>query len=201
MALPEFVNQASGDQGNGTAHSRSFTPGAGVNLVVVALAVTAPISALSVYYGSAPMTFWDCVLGPAYGIYLYYIVNPPAGASTVSSIWAGTCVSSLAVRGYKGVNTVNPFGTAAKATGASGAPAVNVSSNMTELVIDAAVGGGSLAVGAGQTQEYTIANNTNSAGSNEPGATTVTMSWSAASAPWVIIAVPIRPQTSFFLMF
>ncbi len=201
MALPEFVNQASGSQGNATSHSISFTPGAGVNLVVVALAVGGSISGLSVTYGGVPMTFLNSVSGALYQIYLYYIVNPPAGASTVAANWTTSCVNNLAVCGYKGVNTVNPFGTVATATAGSGAPTVNVTSNPTELVIDAVAGGGSLAVGAGQTQEYNTSTNINSAGSYEPGAATVTMSWSMASAAWSIIAVPVRPQTSFFLMF
>jgi hypothetical protein len=78
-----------------------------------------------------------------------------------------------------------------------------VTSNPSELVIDAVVNtGASLTVGGGQTQDFSTTTNLNAAGSSEPGAASVTMSWSlAGSTAWAILAVPIKPQSSFFLMF
>lgn len=199
-----FVNQVASDQGLATSFSQSFTPGTGVNLVVAALTVSSTITGLSVTYAGAAMTLLDSVTVGAASIYLYYTINPPAGAATVTASWTNSVVSSFAVRGYSGVNTVNPFGTVAKGTGTSATAVATVTSNPQELMIDAGFASGAnlSAPGAGQTQEYNTSININSAGSYLIGAAIANMSWTlSASVSWAEIAVPIRPQTSFFLMF
>ncbi len=202
---PSFVNETHQETGSVTSNSFSFTPGAEVNLVVVAFAVFNTISGLSVTYAGAAMTLLDSYTSGTLTIWLYYLVNPPAGASTVSASWTTSRNSSLAARAYKGVNTTNPFGTVAKNAGTSTSASVNAASNPTELVIDAVVLGALNnlnGVSGGQSQEYLTNPNISSGGSNKAGAASVTMSWSlSTSSTWAIMAVPIRPQTSFFLMF
>jgi hypothetical protein len=103
---------------------------------------------------------------------------------------------------FTGVHQTTPLGTFASASAPSSAgPAtVNVSSAANELVFDTVTCEQctSLTVGAGQTQRWNLSadnGTTRGAGSTEPGAATVTMSWTLGSAnDWAIGAVPIKPS-------
>ena len=87
---------------------------------------------------------------------------------------------------------------------------VPVSSATGQLVVDTVgirqtpSGDATLTVGAGQTQRYNLASGTGGndnvvgAGSEEAGAASVTMSWTAASSigarPWAMVAAPLKPS-------
>ena len=95
---------------------------------------------------------------------------------------------------FTGVDQGVPLGAFAGANGNSGTASVNVSSASGELVFDTVDHYNSLTVGANQTQRWkTGSASTYSGGSTEPGAATVTMSWTAGSNTWAIGAVPIKP--------
>jgi hypothetical protein len=102
---------------------------------------------------------------------------------------------------FTNVNQSTPLGTFA---GASGAPpgfsaTVNVSSVANELVFDtvSCETCTTLTVGAGQSERWNLSQSglyAMGAGSTEPGAATVTMSWILGSEDyWAIGAVPIKP--------
>jgi hypothetical protein len=101
---------------------------------------------------------------------------------------------------FTGVNQTTPLGTFVGANGSSAGPAtVDVSSATNELVFDtvSCETCTSLTVGAGQTERWNLSQSglyAMGAGSTEPGAATVTMSWALGSADyWAIGAVPIKP--------
>ena len=111
--------------------------------------------------------------------------------------------SSMAgVMTFTNVHQMTPLGTFASNNANSVGPAtVNVTSATNELVFDTVTCEtcGPISVGGGQTQRWNIDSNwggprTYSAGSTEPGAGTVTMSWTLSSLDfWAIGAVPIKP--------
>ena len=73
-------------------------------------------------------------------------------------------------------------------------PTVNVNSWAGEVVVDVlASDGGPPTVGAGQTQQWNLGqDDLGGAGSSEPGAASVEMSWTAARF-WALGAVPLKP--------
>ena len=72
-----------------------------------------------------------------------------------------------------------------------------VTSAAGEIVIDTVYNSGTaLTVGAGQTQRWNLAPGGEGAGSTEPGASTVTMSWSQPTGSWVIGGVSVKSSGS-----
>jgi hypothetical protein len=103
---------------------------------------------------------------------------------------------------FSAVNQTTPNGTFQSASGNSTNPTVAVPSAGNQIVIDTVgttFNGGTLLVGAGQTERWNgvpCFNGVSSvgAGSTEPGATTTTMSWTESAAqPWAIGAVSLQP--------
>jgi hypothetical protein len=141
---------------------------------------------------------------------LWYLVNPPTGTNNVVVTLSGSADVRAGATSYTGVNQATPLGTAIGATGSSSTASVSgVSSAAGELVVDAAALESTssyfTAPGAGQTSRYTSHgtdgggsnNNVPIAGSSEPGAASVTMSWSMeASKAWAIVAVPLKPASA-----
>lgn len=104
---------------------------------------------------------------------------------------------------FTGVDQITPLGTFASVSDSSPGPAtVNVTSTTNELVFDtvACEDCDGFMVGGGQTQRWNVleatgGNDLFGAGSTEPGAATITMSWTlTTSACWAIGAVPIKPS-------
>lgn len=128
---------------------------------------------------------------------LWYLVNPPTGAADVVFTSLFTTDIVMGVSSYEEIDLLNPFGSVNRANGTSNAPSVVITSASGELVIDvmAAVNPSSNTVGAGQTQRWNtnVASSIRGAGSSEPGAASVTMSWSlGSSVAWSILGVPLK---------
>jgi len=138
---------------------------------------------------------------------IWRLIAPPTGTYDVVITFSAelSSVARAGVMTFTGVNQTTPLGTFASATGSASPATVNVTSAANELVFDT-VGSESLSapfsltVGAGQTQRWNSVimgyDRFLAAGSTEPGAATVTMSWTivpASAVPWAIGAVPIKP--------
>jgi hypothetical protein len=134
---------------------------------------------------------------------IWSLVAPSIGTHDVvitfsTQLWRS---ATAGVMTFTGVHQTTPLGTFVSNKALSLGPAtVDVSSAANELVFDT-VGCEqctSLTVGAGQTQRWNrVVENgsTRGAGSTEPGAATVTMSWTLGSAnDWAIGAIPIKPS-------
>jgi hypothetical protein len=138
---------------------------------------------------------------------IWRLIAPPTGTYDVVITFSAELSSAAraGVMTFTGVNQTTPLGTFASAIGSASPATVNVTSAANELVFDTVGSEGpsspfSLTVGAGQTQRWNSAimgyDRFLAAGSTEPGAASVTMSWTivpAASVPWAIGAVPIKP--------
>jgi len=132
-------------------------------------------------------------------------VAPSAVSAPVVVTFAGTCdhIGANALSLYD-VDQTTPIGTAASAEGTSGAATVNVSSATGGMVYDVVYNyGNSLTntgtVGASQTQRANTVLKTYAGAralmlaSTEPGAATVTMSWTLSHPDeWVQAACPIQ---------
>jgi hypothetical protein len=138
---------------------------------------------------------------------IWRLIAPPTGTYDVVITFNAelSSVARAGVMTFTGVNQTTPLGTFASATGSASPATVNVTSAANELVFDT-VGSESqsspfsLTVGAGQTERWNSVimgyDRFLAAGSTEPGAASVTMSWTivpASSVPWAIGAVPIKP--------
>jgi hypothetical protein len=138
---------------------------------------------------------------------IYGLNNPPPGNQTVSITWTGTAEQAVhSATVCTGVDPDdNPGDRDNGAIGDAGASAsIAVSSEAGGLVVGflsvrGVMAVGDLAPGGGQTQRYEIdtggpGNLLVAAGSDEPGATTVTISWdfSVTVQRWTIIGVPLK---------
>jgi len=128
---------------------------------------------------------------------LWYLVNPSSGTADVVFTSLVTTDIVMGVSSYEEVDLLNPFGSVARANGTSDAPSVAITSASGELVVDvlAAVNPSSCTVGADQTERWNtnVASSILGAGSSEPGAASVTMSWAlGSSVAWSILGVPLR---------
>jgi hypothetical protein len=130
---------------------------------------------------------------------LWRLVSPATGSHTISVSWTNSMVGVGGAQSWTGVHQTSPLGTFASGTGGGTTPSVDVSSATDEVVIDHLAlenGVSTLNVGSGQTQRWQILANpeTDGGGSSEPGATTVTMSWSTdISIIWAIGGVSLKP--------
>lgn len=135
---------------------------------------------------------------------IWSLVAPAIGSHDVVITFSAqlTRSATAGVMTFTGVHQTTPLGTfaSAKAPLDPGPATVNVSSATNELVFDtvACESCTSLTVGGGQTQRWNLVvenGQTRGAGSTEPGAATVTMSWTLGSIDhWAIGAVPIKPS-------
>jgi hypothetical protein len=149
-------------------------------------------------YGSdfvlAPVT--GSPLGTSAHVNMWYLQNPPAGAQNVHLRWATGVRAGAGACSYTNVTAI---GTPATATGSSSDAAVNVGATAFSIVTDTvafADNGGTLVVGAGQTQrrnqQFGSGNQADGGASDEPGSATVNMAWSITDpVAWSIIALPL----------
>ena len=131
-------------------------------------------------------------------VWIYQLVAPTTGTADVVVTFSRAPDGGgiVGVMTFTGVDQSVPLGAFASAIGDSITPSVDVSSACGELVFDTVNHfWGPLTAGADQTQRWSRQSaDINGGGSTEPGAATVTMSWTAyGENTWAIGAVPIRP--------
>jgi len=134
----------------------------------------------------------------------YYLLNPPSGTFTVQVSFGAVIFDGVAVATtLQDVDSGTPVGSADGATGSDTTPTITVTSQTDGLVLDILSrvhDGDSLSVGADQTTQYnagTVEGFSIHGASSEPGASSVTMSWSTTnSAAWAIAAVPVNPVSA-----
>ena len=131
---------------------------------------------------------------------VWYLLRPPSGTATVAVTLSGSTSVMAGAVSFSGVDQTTPLGTAAVANGTSANPSVTVSSGSRQLVIDVLASNGdagALSAAAGQTEQWnggtgTAGGDVRGGGSTQPGAASVTMSWTLnASKSWSLIGVPV----------
>jgi hypothetical protein len=156
------------------------------------------------YAGQALTKLAHAVISDDARAELWYRVAPATGTNdaVVTFNRGNEDGGVIGVMTFTGVDQTTPFGTHATATGDGTSASVNVSSATGQLVFGVFASEAedlpTLTVGPGQTEYWNIRSDIHDGafggGSTEPGASTVTMSWSLSSADdWAIVAVPIKP--------
>lgn len=158
----------------------------------------------SITYGGAGMTLVPSgTLHDANGqdVWLYRLIAPATGSQTVSVTFSIAVYGACGSVSVTGADQTTMTGTAVTGTAASGttSPALVVASAVGDLVIDTIKkwngNASSPGVGAGQTQRWVGSDgsfNEYGACSTEPGAASVTMTWTDTFTPaWTGVAVNI----------
>ncbi len=131
---------------------------------------------------------------------IWYLKMPDVGTYDVVVNLDGNSDIVIGAATYTGVDQTTPLGTFVSNTGSTITASAVVSSAADEWVFDtmAVRDASSITVGAGQTQQWNNGfGNFRGGSSTEPGAGSVTMSWTLDAAKnWAIAAVPINPATA-----
>lgn len=199
MAQPQFDSQqTSTDAASVTSKSHTHTTAGGANLWgLVALGLNGTVGSPACTWGGQSMTLDASLSGAGVvTLYVFRLVGIPSGAQTIAASWTTAREVRLCSVAYSSVDQNNPVGTKVTSTGSGTSISDDVSSAQAELVVDAISvnNGGDDTAGAGQTERYAAAvDGRRSEGSDEDGASTVTMSWTTPSANWCHYAIPIKP--------
>lgn len=208
MSIPPVYLGGATSTPSSQANPETFTPnifpsiGSGVDRILVVRSANEIGAITSVTYGGVALTFAASHNNAGLNtVEVWYLVNPlpPDGTRSIVVTYATSpSYHTIHAGFYRGVNTVTPFGAAVKNVGTSTTPSSTVASATNELVIDVVATPGLLsAIGGGQTSRLAASNGTRTElGSDEPGAASTVMSWTIASAPWVSMAMALKPGTS-----
>ena len=217
---------AASEGNTGTAKPSSLTVSHAVGsggtntILVVGINIESTLEPMAtvtaVTYAGQDMTFLAAVNGPSdtkVRSEMWYITAPATGTNDIVITFSDTLRAVAGGMSFTGVDQTNPFGspaTYATANGSDDSPTVAVSSAAGELVVDTVTirqndtANVTLTKGANQTERYNDVSNDPSptsnavgAGSEEAGAASVTMSWSASdSRDWAIVAASLEPASA-----
>ncbi len=190
-----------------TGSSLNFlhTVGTGANrLLLVEVALADNEAVTSVRYGGAPLTLLSAVTesGDKVRAELWYLVAPASGTHAVDVSLGTSKRFTAGAVSFSNVNQLTPLGAPIALSGSGSAPSVVMTSNAGDLVLDLVSmrDRDGATVGPAQTALWTNTTGNGSAdsygaGSIEPGAASVTMSWASVGAgagEWAAIAVSIK---------
>lgn len=179
-------------------------------ILIVGIAQRNGRSVTAITYNGVAMTLIGTSGDTFTTISMYYLLAPATGANTISITFSSSDSDNngMAVS-YTGVHQTTPLGTFVSASNpgsGSTTPSVTASSASGELVVDTvsvqSSATQSITVGSGQTQRNNVIGGATSSEvvggmSEEAGAASVVMSWTAASsARWNIGAVPLKPSVA-----
>lgn len=202
MALA--VDAVSSDSGSGAGpFTMSHTTSGSNRVMVVGIAYYHPSAVITACtYNSVSLTAIPSAAADMgdYHVRVYGLIAPDTGSNTVSfSASLAMYGFGIGVMTYTGAHQTAPFGIPASATGNDTDPTVDVLAAADELAMDTLciLHSGTLSAGSGQTSRWNAIQSTGFikyAGSTEPGAGAITMSWAnTSSQPWALVAVPVKP--------
>lgn len=194
---------ASTTGGKGSSFTFSHTVGSGNDrLLIVGISLLDVDSAKdvsSVSYNGNSLTEVENFAGSDIRVQIFRMAAPPVGtADVVVNISNGQDnTAAIGAIAFTGVDQTTPIdtGTIATGSGEKDAPALNVTSESGDLVMDV-LGTDKILpdVGAGQTEQWNEehASGKESGASTEAGAGSVTMSWSSASGKFTQVGFNIN---------
>ena len=199
MATIEFDNATEFNTASANPWTFAHVVGENANFLVVGECHIVSPTISGITYAGVAMTQIDVkIQGNAYASF-FYLVYPTPGNNNVVITLTGAQEGSAGAVSYRHVNAVNPIGTPVTAGNSSTSISAVVTSAEGELVVDTLGGrttsGRTFTVGALQTERYNrTPTGRGSAGSSEPGASSVTMSWTQSNSDNnALIAVPLKP--------
>lgn len=177
-------------------------------LLVVGIVLSSSTNSVtSATYNSVAMTQRLAVnMGSDLRLEIWSIVAPATGTNTIAVNLASNGVLQAGATSWTDIHQTTPHGDTAYTTGTGTSPSQSVAAGSNDVVLDALalndINGTVVAtVGAGQTQRYNVTggptNSYTAAGSSEPGAASVTMSWSLdASVEYALGLIVLRARSS-----
>jgi len=199
-----FDVAASDSPASATSHTLPITVGAGSNryLDFGASYFTATSEVPdSVKRGGIKFTAIGSAFSPTsgYGVSAWRLLNPATGAGDITVYWPSAKTPTLGATAWSGINQSNPIGGTTTNSGNSGTVTVTIGSTSGEVVRDVVRHNEYITVGAGQTQRWNLpakGNGPSGAGSSEPGAASVPMTWTTGiPGEWATIGWAIKPAT------
>lgn len=199
-----------GTNSNVAGHTFSHSTPVAANrylLVDVAWIATVGEAVTSVVYGGANLTRIGGATVNAFGndyrVDQWGLIAPATGANNVTVNLSGPVLDLVVVaKPFSGVSQTAPVGTQVIGSGNGTQASLNISSASNEIVSDVVIfTAQELTVGTGQTAQRNSASAVPwfvSGSSTEPGASTITMSWStnfAAADDFAHAAVAVKPDT------
>jgi hypothetical protein len=200
QTAPVFDN-ATGNSATGEAIADTHTAAGLYRFVKITLSLSGAVTDLIFHYGVRHPALIETKTTPAGKyIYVYGLINPAAGEQTVTAAWTTSRVARIITESFTGVNDTTAYDTVTTASGTGVAQALAaIASSTVKLVTDSVFisgAGNTLTVGAGQTlrKEQTAGLAQKVATSTEPGAASITMSWSTdISVDWAQIGFNLLP--------
>ena len=198
----DAVSAADSGGANVASLTWSHTVAAGNERILIVGVSVVVETAATVTYGGTALTKKTALQNVDIEASLWFLVAPPVGAADIVVTFSAAARVVGGATSYTGVDPTTPWGTAATASGTSTAPSVTVTSAANELPVDAMACKGDpvITVGAGQTQRWNRSSGSGPslAGSEEPGAASVVLSWSLnPSKVWALVAAPLKPSPPF----
>jgi len=199
------VTSGSGSSSSSLTFSHTVSAGSDLALFVGSTAgAGAPGNVTSVTFNGDAMTEdWDVVAQTFLQNGGFHLVPPDVATGDVVITWDATNNGNSGVAiSLTGVNQTTPVGTPVTGDGTTGPATVNVTSETDALVVDNVHYGtngspvANLVAGSDQTERWTFIETFASArgASTEPGAASVTMSWSSTDGDyWATGAVSFKP--------
>ena len=198
LAISLNSTSSAATAGAATSLTWSHTVNSGDNrILTVGLSLISGQST-SVTYGGNAMTLAGRHIG-THTIEIWRLLSPMVGTANIVANFSGSLEAIGGAAAFDGVDQTNPTGVFAGAGTDSGTASVTVASAVGDLVIDTMFVDLPTAVTAqgGQTEHWELTNGRTGAGSTKAGDTSVTMSWTLASADeWDIGAVSLKAAPS-----
>ena len=199
-AVAIAFDAASSTNGKTTSLSWSHTVGAGGanRFLIVGVSMKSTVSVTNVTYGGENLSYLGAQSSGINRVELWYKVAPLENTNTVVVTLPSSVHSVAGATSWTGVHQSTPLGTIAPDTGTSATPSVSVGSGTGDVVVDVlAHAGGIPTAEASQTQRWNLSQGGfKGAGSSEDGgATSTTMSWTATSGEWSIAGVALKQAT------
>jgi len=185
---------SSSSSGNGVSSLTFSHTCTGTNRALV-VGISATQDVTNVTYAGVALTFQRVDIDASYSFRteIWAMAAPASGANNVVITLAAAGDVVGGAESVTGAHQTTPFSGATGATATSTTPSVTVTSAANDMVVDTVMSLFALTVGAGQTQRWnTSIAGLFGAGSTEPGAASVTMSWTMASDSWAISAVNVK---------
>jgi hypothetical protein len=175
----------------------------GTNTVLTACVYTQSNVTVSAFtYGAESLTqVHREVHGSGFVVEMWRKIAPLSGLNSLSVTVSGSTNIVLGGVNFSGAHQVSPIGTPVASSGASADPFGNdVTGDANGLVLDCALSGLAITVGAGQSEHYNIDNGDasfNGMSSTEGGAGTITMNWTGGGADsFVHVAALVSPAAA-----